>query len=80
MRTKKKGSKNYFLANLRKSLGIENQWKMAQRLDVKFSRYNMAETRGSGLPSWALLARIAQVFGWEAVAPHVKEELERIKS
>ena len=71
-----KDSENNFCANLRKLLGIDTQYKMAQRLEVPFARWNMAEVRSKGRISIPLLRRVVRVFGWAKVAPLLRKELE----
>lgn len=71
-----KDSENNFCANLREALDIDSQWKMAQRLNIPFSRWNMAETRSRGRISVPLLRRVVRTFGWAKVAPLLRKELE----
>lgn len=73
-----KDSENNFCINLREALGIDTQYKMAQRLKVPFSRWNMAEVRSKGRISVPLLARVVKTFGWSKVAPLLKKELESL--
>lgn len=74
----KDSEQNNLCTKLRESLGIDTQWKMAQRLNVPYSRWNMAEVRSKGRISLPLLARVVRVFGWAKVAPLVKKELETL--
>jgi hypothetical protein len=71
-----KDSEENFCANLRKALGIKLQTEMAQRLEVPFARWNMAEVRSKGRISIPLLRRVVRTFGWTKVAPLLRKELE----
>ena len=73
-KVQKKVQQISFLRNLRESLGIENQWKMAQRLNIQFGTYHKAEERG-GIPSNAILGAMIKVFGWGKIAPELKAAL-----
>lgn len=74
----KDSQENNLCTKLRESLGIETMYKMAQRLNVPYARWNMAEVRSRGRISLPLLARVVRVFGWAKVAPLVKKELESL--
>lgn len=71
-----KDSENNFCAKLRGTLGIDTQYKMAQRLNVPYPRWNMAEVRSKGRISLPLLRRVVRTFGWTKVAPLLRKELE----
>lgn len=72
----KKDSENNFCVKLRESLGISLQTEMAQRLNIPYARWNMAEVRSKGRVSRSLLRRIVRTFGWTKVAPALRKELE----
>lgn len=71
-----KDSEENFCAKLRELLDIATMAEMARRLNIEFSRWNMAETRSKGRVSLPLLRRVVRTFGWNKVAPLLRKELE----